>query len=78
MVTDKIYDVDLFLGIGGGPEGVLAASALDAYDCYFQGKFIFENDEEKLRARQMGIKILQKNMIWMKSFLETQYFVLPV
>ena len=60
LVTDKIYDVDLFLGIGGGPEGVLAASALDAYGCYFQGKFIFENDEEKLRARQMGIKDFTK------------------
>ena len=54
LVTDKIYDVDLFLGIGGGPEGVLAASALDAYGCYFQGKFIFENDEEKLRAVRWG------------------------
>ena len=60
LVTDKIYDVDLFLGIGGGPEGVLAASALDAYGCYFQGKFIFENDEEKLRASQMGIKDFTK------------------
>ena len=32
----------LFLGIGGGPEGVLAASALDAYGCHFQGRFIFD------------------------------------
>ena len=60
LVTDKIYNVDLFLGIGGGPEGVLAASALDAYGCYFQGKFIFENDKEKLRASQMGIKDFTK------------------
>ena len=36
LVTDKKYNVDLFLGIGGGPEGVLAASALDAYDCFFR------------------------------------------
>ena len=42
MVTDKKYNVDLFLGIGGGPEGVLAASALDTFNCFFQGKFIFE------------------------------------
>ena len=40
-VSDPKYNVDIFLGIGGGPEGVLAASALDAYDCYFQGRFIF-------------------------------------
>ena len=41
LVTKPIYNVDIFIGIGGGPEGVLAASALDAYGCHFQGKFIF-------------------------------------
>jgi len=35
-VSDPKYNVDIFLGIGGGPEGVLAASALDAYNCHFQ------------------------------------------
>ena len=60
LVTDKKYNVDLFLGIGGGPEGVLAASALDAYDCFFQGKFLFETDNDKLRANKMGIKELNK------------------
>ena len=39
LITEDKYKVDLFLGIGGGPEGVLAASALDAYNCFFQGKF---------------------------------------
>ena len=56
LVTDKKYNVDLFLGIGGGPEGVLAASALDAYDCFFQGRFIFETEKDKLRANEMGIE----------------------
>ena len=56
LVTDTKFKVDLFLGIGGGPEGVLAASALDAYDCYFQGRLIFENDNDKKRAADMGIK----------------------
>ena len=60
LVTDKKYNVDLFLGIGGGPEGVLAASALDAYDCFFQGKFLFETENDKLRANKMGIKELNK------------------
>ncbi len=60
LVTDEKYDVDLFLGIGGGPEGVLAASALDAFNCNFQGRFIFKTDEDKLRARKMGIKELDK------------------
>ena len=39
LVTDDKYDVDIFLGIGGGPEGVLAASALDAYDVNFKEDF---------------------------------------
>tara|TARA_Y100001958_G_C21114589_1_gene460530 strand:- start:42 stop:983 length:942 start_codon:yes stop_codon:yes gene_type:complete len=60
MVTDNKYGVDLFLGIGGGPEGVLAASALDTFNCFFQGKFIFETDHEKERAKKMGVKDLNK------------------
>jgi fructose-1,6-bisphosphatase II / sedoheptulose-1,7-bisphosphatase len=60
LVTDNKYGVDIFLGIGGGPEGVLAASALDAYNCFFQGKFIFDNDKDKIRAKQMGINDFEK------------------
>ena len=60
MVTDEKYDVDIFLGIGGGPEGVLAASALDAYKCKFQGRFIFDNEKNIERAKKMGIKNLNK------------------
>jgi len=60
LVTDIKYGVDIFLGIGGGPEGVLAASALDAYDCFFQGKFIFDNVKDKIRAKQMGITDFEK------------------
>ena len=47
LVTDEKYGIDIFLGIGGGPEGVLAASALDAYNCKFQGRFIFETEKDK-------------------------------
>ena len=60
LVTDKKYGVDIFLGIGGGPEGVLAASALDTFDCFFQGKFIFDNEKDKIRAKQMGINDFEK------------------
>ena len=60
MVTDAKYNVDIFLGIGGGPEGVLAASAIDAYGCKFQGRFLFDNDKDKSRAKKMGIKDLNK------------------
>ena len=60
LVTDEKYSVDIFLGIGGGPEGVLAASALDAFGCSFQGRFLFETDEDKSRAKKMGINDLKK------------------
>jgi len=60
LVSQESYNVDIFLGIGGGPEGVLAASALDAFDCFFQGKFIFETENDKYRAKKMGIKNLDK------------------
>ena len=60
MVTDEKYDVDIFLGIGGGPEGVLAASAIDAYKCKFQGRFIFDDEKDIERAKQMGIENLNK------------------
>ena len=60
FVTDPKYNVDIFLGIGGGPEGVLAASALDAYDCNFQGRFIFDNDSNIKEAKKMGITDLNK------------------
>jgi len=60
MVTEKKFNTDIFLGIGGGPEGVLAASAIDAYGCKFQGRFIFENDTDISRAKKMGIVDLEK------------------
>tara|TARA_Y100000816_G_C26069020_1_gene562091 strand:+ start:594 stop:1535 length:942 start_codon:yes stop_codon:yes gene_type:complete len=60
MVIDDKYLVDIFLGIGGGPEGVLAATALDAYNCSFQGRFLFETDNDKERAKKMGIKDFDK------------------
>ena len=59
-VTNPKYNVDIFLGIGGGPEGVLAASALDAFDCHFQGRFIFENDKDIKEAKEMGITDLSR------------------
>ena len=60
LVTNKKYNIDIFLGIGGGPEGVLAASALDAFNCKFQGRFLFKTDEDIKRAKKMGIKDLNK------------------
>ena len=60
LVSDKKFNVDIFMGIGGGPEGVIAAAALDTLNCNFQGRFLFETSEDKNRAYKMGIKDLNK------------------
>jgi fructose-1,6-bisphosphatase II / sedoheptulose-1,7-bisphosphatase len=60
LVSNYIYNVDIFLGIGGGPEGVLAASALDSLGCFFQGRFLFDSENDKNRAKNMGIKDFKK------------------
>ncbi|MDA9697751.1 class II fructose-bisphosphatase [Candidatus Pelagibacter sp.] len=60
LVTEEKYNVDIFLGIGGGPEGVLAATALDAFNCNFQGRFLFKTEEDQIRANKMGINDLTK------------------
>ena len=60
LVSDEKYNVDIFLGIGGGPEGVLAASALDSFNCQFQGRFFFKEEKDISRAKKMGIKDLDK------------------
>ena len=60
LVTDNKYNIDIFLGIGGGPEGVLAATALDAFNCKFQGRFLFNSQEDIKRAKKMGINDLNK------------------
>jgi len=60
LVCNNDYNVDIFLGIGGGPEGVLAASALDSFNCQFQGRFLFEEENTINRAKKMGINDLNK------------------
>tara|TARA_B100000686_G_C16685499_1_gene914525 strand:- start:86 stop:1039 length:954 start_codon:yes stop_codon:yes gene_type:complete len=60
LVCDKKYNVDIFLGVGGGPEGVLSASALDTFNCQFQGRFIFKEENDIRRAKEMGVKDLNK------------------
>ena len=56
-VSDPKYNVDMFLGIGGGPEGVLAAAALDTYNCHFQGRFIFDNEKDINEAKKWVLAI---------------------
>ena len=52
--------IDIYMGIGGAPEGVLAAAALQCIGGQFQGKLHFRNDDEKVRAGKMGITDLAK------------------
>lgn len=47
--------VDLLMGIGGAPEGVISAAAVRCVDGDFQGRLKFRNDEERARAKKMGI-----------------------
>jgi len=52
--------VDIYLGSGGAPEGVLAAAALRCIGGQMQGRLIFRNDDEKARAARIGIKDLNR------------------
>jgi len=47
--------VDIYMGIGGAPEGVLAAAALRCIGGQFQGRLVFRTDDERVRARRCGI-----------------------
>lgn len=53
-------DVDLYLGSGGAPEGVLAAAALRCIGGFMQGRLLFSDDEQRERAKRMGIEDLDK------------------
>ena len=52
--------IDIYLGTGGAPEGVLAAAALRCIGGQMQGRLLFRNDEEKMRARRCGIEDLDR------------------
>jgi fructose-1,6-bisphosphatase II / sedoheptulose-1,7-bisphosphatase len=54
--TDPETGVDLYIGSGGAPEGVLAAAALKCVGGQFQGRLVFRNEDEKARARRLGLK----------------------
>jgi fructose-1,6-bisphosphatase II / sedoheptulose-1,7-bisphosphatase len=55
-----ITGVDIYMGQGGAPEGVLAAAALRCIGGQMQGRLIFRNDDEKGRAARIGIKDLSR------------------
>ncbi len=59
-VADPKFNIDIYVGTGGGPEGVLAAAALDCLDCQMQTRLSFRNQKEKNRAKKLGIVDLNK------------------
>jgi len=59
-VTDPDTGIDVYIGTGGAPEGVLAASALRCVGGQMQGKLVFRNDDEVARARRWGIEDLDR------------------
>jgi fructose-1,6-bisphosphatase II / sedoheptulose-1,7-bisphosphatase len=59
-VTDPDTTIDMYMGSGGAPEGVLAAAALRCVGGQFNGRLLFRNEAEKDRARKWGIEDLDR------------------
>ncbi|MHB9880097.1 class II fructose-bisphosphatase [Pacificimonas sp. ICDLI1SI03] len=59
-VTDPDTTIDIYMGQGGAPEGVLAAAALRCVGGQMQGRLVFRNDDEKRRAAKWGIEDLDR------------------
>ena len=60
MTTQADNPVDIYLGVGGAPEGVLAAAALQCIGGQMQARLVINNDDERSRAQKIGIKDLDK------------------
>ncbi len=58
-IVDKRSPIDIYIGTGGGPEGVLAAAALSCHGGQMQTRLVL-NEEESIRAKSMGISDLSK------------------
>ena len=60
MTTQADNPVDIYLGVGGAPEGVLAAAALQCIGGQMQARLVINNDDERSRTQKIGIKDLDK------------------
>ena len=58
--TDPDTTIDIYMGSGGAPEGVLAAAALRCVGGQFKGRLLFRNDDERSRAHKWGVTDLDK------------------
>jgi fructose-1,6-bisphosphatase II / sedoheptulose-1,7-bisphosphatase len=52
-VADPKFNIDIYLGTGGGPEGVLAAAALTCLDCQMQTRLVFQDDDGKKKGQEV-------------------------
>jgi fructose-1,6-bisphosphatase II / sedoheptulose-1,7-bisphosphatase len=59
-VTNPETTIDIYMGSGGAPEGVLAAAALRCVGGQFQGRLLFRNDDERARAAKWGVEDLER------------------
>ena len=59
-VTNPETGIDVYMGQGGAPEGVLAAAALRCVGGQFQGRLVFRNDDERARAAKWGVEDLDR------------------
>ena len=65
--------IDMYMGSGGAPEGVLAAAAMKCLDGQIYGKLLFRNADEEARARKAGIEDLDK--IYRRDELVTEHVI---
>ncbi|AVO36266.1 class II fructose-bisphosphatase [Pukyongiella litopenaei] len=56
----ELTGIDMYMGAGGAPEGVLAAAALKCMGGQIEGRLLFRNDDEKVRAAKAGITDLDR------------------
>ncbi|MET0547312.1 MAG: class II fructose-bisphosphatase [Caulobacterales bacterium] len=61
--TDPSTGIDMYVGQGGAPEGVLAAAALKCVGGQFQGRLVFRNDDERARGRRWGLADLDRKYV---------------
>jgi len=66
----ELTGIDMYMGEGGAPEGVLAAAALKCMGGQMQGRLLFRNEDEKKRAKKAGIKDL--NRIYSRDDMVTE------
>ena len=65
--------IDMYMGSGGAPEGVLAAAALKCMGGQILGKLLFRNDDERARARKAGITDLDK--VYTRDEMVTEHVI---